>query len=509
MKRTVDWKLCFIIIITIMSRTVLLGQYPGGIHSDEAFAGYEAYSMANFGMDSWGYEHPVYLAVWGSGMSALESYLMIPFVALWGLNSVTVKIPQMLLGILTVYVFYRLLRKIANKNIAYWGAFLLAISPWHIMMSRYGMDCNITPAFIVLGVYFAICGIEKKTYLLLSAVFWGLSLYAYAVNWLFVPIFLVGCLAYCIRYKKISCSWNLICSGIILFLFAVPLLLFVAVNVGIMPEIKSSFISIPKLVAYRGNEITLRNVPTNVVKLAKLFITQNDYLLWNCIKEFGIYYLYSTPIVIYGGFLIGKRCITNFRQKRFGYEFIVIWWLIAGIIVGLLQGIGINRMNYVLLAMFILLAIGVYGLCSKCKKYGKQIVISVYLVSFLFFEVVYFGKYQEQISDRQNAGAKEAIEYALTIGEEEEDIYVVNALRHSQVLFYTKYPTPDYLASVEWSMEEGVRDVIVQRFGRFCWDWDMELPGKGVYVILASDLEKYMELGYDVTQFQSCAVAVK
>ena len=148
-------------------------------------------------------------------------------------------------------------------------------------------------------------------------------------------------------------------------------------------------------------------------------------------------------------------------------------------------------------------------MCSNCKKYGKQVIISVYLVSFLLFELTYFGKYQEQISARQNAGAKEAIEYALTIGENGEDIYIVNVLRHSQVLFYTKYPTPDYLESVEWSMEEDFRDVVVHRFGRFCWDWNKDLYGEGIYIIQASDSEKYVELGYDVTQFQSCAVAVK
>ncbi len=86
MRARINWKLCIIFIVAIFSRVILLGEVPGGIHADEAFASYEAYSLANYGVDSWGYHNPVYLAVWGSGMSALESYLMIPFVALWGLN---------------------------------------------------------------------------------------------------------------------------------------------------------------------------------------------------------------------------------------------------------------------------------------------------------------------------------------------------------------------------------------------------------------------------------------
>lgn len=509
MKKIANWKLYCIFCVAVLSRVVLFGKNPGGINVDEAFAGYEAYSIANFGLDSWGYKRPIYLATWGSGMSALNSYLMIPFVTLWGLNSVTIRLPQVILGTITIYVFYRLIKKIANDSIAYWGTFLLAISPWHIMMCRYGMDCNLTPAFIVLGVYFAILGIERNRYLLISAVFWGLSLYAYALNWLFVPIFLSGCLIYCIKYKKLNYSSQLIISGIILFVFAVPLLLFVAVNIGITPEIKSSFISIPKLVAYRGNEISLKNILANFIKLIKLFITQDDYLIWNNIKGFGIYYLYSTPIVIYGGYAIIKKIIVNLKQKKFCYEFIIAWWIVVGIFVGLLQGIGINRINAVIPGAFIILATGMYELCNKCIKYVKQIIVVVYIISFLLFELVYFGEYQEQISNRQNIGAKEAIEYALTVVKEDEDIYVVNAIRHSQVLFYTQYPVNDYIESVEWTMEAGAREVYVQRFDKFCWDWNMESIDAGVYIILAEDIEKYKEQGYSITRFQSCAVAVK
>lgn len=509
MKEKIDYRLLIILLITIASRTILLGAFPGGIHADEAFAGYEAYSMLNYGMDSWGYEHPVYLSVWGSGMSALESYLMIPFVAIGGLNATTIKIPQMVLGVFTVYVFYLLLKKIANKNVAYWGAFLLAISPWHIMMSRFAMDCNITPALIVLGIYFAVCGIEKKQYLLLSAVFWGLSLYAYAVNWLFVPVFLAGCLAYCLYHKKISLSWNLVRSGIILFLFALPLLLFILINEGIIPEIKTSWISIPKLVSYRGNEITISNIVIYAKKLIKLFVTQNDYLLWNSIKGFGIYYVYSTPFILYGMYIVIKEYIKNAKKKEFSYEFILLWWFLSGIVIALLQGVGINRLNALHPVMFVFLAIAISNICKKYGKKVKNVLVVAYLLSFLAFELYYFTVFQQQISNIQHAGLKDALIYAQDICKEDEKIYVTNSIRHSQVLFYMQYSTTDYINSIEWTMEEGMRDVAVQGFGSFSWEWNSESPEEGVYVILSVDKEAYQNEGYQVTTFENCAVAVR
>ena len=68
---------------------MFFGKYLVGLHADEAYAGYEAWSMCHYGYDSWGYKNPVYLRAWGSGMNALNSYLMIPFIAIDGLSPVT------------------------------------------------------------------------------------------------------------------------------------------------------------------------------------------------------------------------------------------------------------------------------------------------------------------------------------------------------------------------------------------------------------------------------------
>ena len=71
-----NWQLIFIMLVALFSRSVLLGKIPCGVHADEAYAGYEAYSLLKYGTDSWGYRAPVYLTTWGSGMSVFESLFM-------------------------------------------------------------------------------------------------------------------------------------------------------------------------------------------------------------------------------------------------------------------------------------------------------------------------------------------------------------------------------------------------------------------------------------------------
>ena len=73
------WLPLALILIGVLVRGWALGAVPGGLNQDEAFAGYEAWSLLTSGVDSWGYPYPCYLVAWGSGMNALESYLAMPF----------------------------------------------------------------------------------------------------------------------------------------------------------------------------------------------------------------------------------------------------------------------------------------------------------------------------------------------------------------------------------------------------------------------------------------------
>ena len=62
-----------ILLVGVAVRVYRFGSLPRGINQDEAFAGYEAYSILKYGKDSFGYHNPVYLVAWGSGINALNS----------------------------------------------------------------------------------------------------------------------------------------------------------------------------------------------------------------------------------------------------------------------------------------------------------------------------------------------------------------------------------------------------------------------------------------------------
>ncbi|MBR2279774.1 MAG: hypothetical protein IJ903_02445 [Ruminococcus sp.] len=70
-------------------RLVLFGSHPAGLNQDEASIGYEAWSVLHYGIDRNGLSVPVHFIAWGSGQNALYAYLLMPFIALFGLNVVT------------------------------------------------------------------------------------------------------------------------------------------------------------------------------------------------------------------------------------------------------------------------------------------------------------------------------------------------------------------------------------------------------------------------------------
>ena len=87
--------LIFVILaIGLLVRLVGIVEYPAGLNPNEASAGYESYALAEDGMDRNGKTLPVQFISWGSGQNVLYSYITIPFIAVLGLNVLSIRLPM-------------------------------------------------------------------------------------------------------------------------------------------------------------------------------------------------------------------------------------------------------------------------------------------------------------------------------------------------------------------------------------------------------------------------------
>ena len=121
-------------LIGILARLILIGRIPYGLNQDEASAGYEAWSILNYGIDRNGVSYPVHLIAWGSGQNIAYSWLCMPFIALFGLSELTVRLPMALVGCISVVLFYFFLDNVPpppriTRITYFWGPFCLQYAP--------------------------------------------------------------------------------------------------------------------------------------------------------------------------------------------------------------------------------------------------------------------------------------------------------------------------------------------------------------------------------------------
>ncbi len=532
-KSTLNILFWLFMAIGIGARVWKFGVVPADINVDEAYAGYEAYSLLHYGMDSHGYRFPVYLTTWGSGMSALNSYLMIPFLAFFGAQTWVIRMPQLIVGCLTLWVVFLIVKRVINEYAALYALFFLAISPWHIMMCRWGMDANLAPGFIVFGLYFFLRGMENARYFILAALFYGLSLYCYATIWPFVPLMLVLQLGYGSCYKRICFSWELLVSGMILFFMALPLLLFLLVNFGVIEEICLPFISIPRLLHMRANEFSFSNLYEQIKNLWHIVKLQYDWLPHNGTEGFGIFYHCSFPFFVIGSFVYLKELVIGIVRKKYCPHMMILIQLGAAVLLGVSIQANINRVNILFIPIIIITASGIYYVCmlggrligvacsklrwkkengifetvssGQLRKWLLIVSVGCYLVLFVKFERYYFTEYRTEIEYHFCKGIEEAVDHALQY---DGTIYVSPGIQHPRILFYSEVDVTEYIETVKYyNYPSSFLETV--SFGRFNFEFDSTKPDKDAVYILskAVDLSVYEEMGFILDTFDWFTVA--
>lgn len=498
-----------ILAIGIFSRIYRLASVPGGINQDEAFSAREAWSLLVSGTDSFGYPWPMYLTTWGSGMSVWNSIMMIPFIAIFGRHMWAFRLPQAIVGIFTIVAIEKIVREIMNEDAALWAMFLLAVNPWHIMMSRWGLDCNMAPGFLIFGLLFFVLGIKNERYYLLSALFYGISLYCYATIWTVVPFIVLLQAVYLLYVKKARITKWTVGSGILLGVLAVPALLFLLVNNGYIPEIVTPWMSIPKLVVMRGSEVSLEGAGDKIKNLLYILAGENDKYWWNSTEKFGLYYKVFLGFALIGLFYCVKSVYKSIRTRTYdGYVLIGIQFLTA-FVLGALVYVNVNRINCIHISIIVFMAVGLYRvqqLLRKDLKYITQVTAIGFCILFLAFEKYYFGDYAQIIGGMFQDGMEQAVCYAENLAGEDETIYVGAYIDYPKVLAFSKLSPEEYRETVQYTNYPALF-LSVSQCGNYVFNTTVD-GSDGIYIVELSD-QNYGDMGYAVEQFGNMGVLYK
>ncbi len=448
--------LLFIVILAIgiYARVWEFGSLPPGLNPDEASIGVEAYYIYKFGMDRYGMSYPVHLISWGSGQNALYAYLLIPFVALRGINAESVRLPVMLSGIFSLPLVFIAGERLLGRKFAFVTMFFMAISPWHIVNTRWAVESNIMPFFFLAGFTALLVSNTKNWWFVISSALFSLCLYAYGTAYVGVPVFLLFVIPILIYSKRIS-VWQALTGLVVFLLIALPIILFIVINTFQLDTMYINMVSIPRLpVEARYETMTavfgerpLNAIWENAVIMSKVLWAQEDAFPWNFVAPFGYFYKFTFPLAAVGFLLTlpfaGPR--ENRTERWFLFS-----WMVAALTVGILHPVNLTRINLIFTPILLCIAVFVLML-EKYSPPTLPVTMLVLSVGFVLFNQAYHGdEYRRKASGIFNDGIIPAIEYATV---NSDSLICFTEQRYSlyiYALLVQRYHPSEYLNQLEW-----------------------------------------------------------
>lgn len=510
--------LLLIVILAFALRFELLSFVPPSLNWDEVSHGYNAYSILKAGRDEWGVSFPTIFRAYGDYKLPVYIYVTAVSEFFLGLNEVAVRIPSVIAGVATVFFTYLLVRQLTrNKTISLISAFLVAVEPWDLLISRFASEANLSLSLIVAGTYFFVLGLKRKSWIFVfSMICFGLSVWTYNSARIFTPLFLIG-LVVVFRDKVRGIFKN---RKLCLFSLVAVALFFIPMFIQlIMPSGSARYQwvqilnqgSINKITDLRNNStlpLMLKRVVFNkATYFASVFVTNyfshftpqflfikggSDYQF--NLPNWGLLYFVDAPFFIVGLIYLFK----NLKKEKFSQ--IIFLWLLLGPVAASLTSESPHTLRDIvsLPAPMLVTAVGVYTFFTwvykRFQKESGKLIFVVLVIAYVFIlgsSIETYGKkllfdYRDTYSWSWQYGYKEAVSYIKE-----------NYRKYDKIVITKKYGEPHefLLFFWPWSPESYRNDPRLVRFFQTNWYWvdrfdkfyfvnDWEIPhDKGVFVL--------------------------
>jgi 4-amino-4-deoxy-L-arabinose transferase-like glycosyltransferase len=456
--------LCIIFLLGVAIRFVGLGVNPVGIVDDEADAGYDAYSLLLTGKDQWGVSWPI-TSFRGFGDYRLPgyTYLSVAPVAAFGLTPFAIRFPSALFGTLTILAVYFLMKELFGRSsdfLPLLSAFFLAISPWHIGMSRIGLEETTSVFFVTCGMWALLGGRRHGGAIIAGAILLGASLYVYTPNVVLVPL-LIALTVYLFRKAYVRFRKQIVIGIVCFMLLFIGLLISAGTGTAATRTRQVNLTNNPALIDIVNEKqgacgsvlprVVCRLVFNKYSAYGTKFLTNylNHYspnLLaiygtdtqYSVLPGRGLLYLFDYPLLIVA--LVAVFLAVSPARL------LLVGWLFLSAIPDSLTSDGQYGRFFISYPVWpILIAIGITSVLShmKYRKLFLSLVALCFLVAAGSFVVEYWTFFPHRYSSYSHYG------YASLIGEIQNNIHsydrivvssrVNDSKQYIYYLFYTRY----------------------------------------------------------------------
>lgn len=464
-----------IVVVSFVLRFVQLGSIPVGLHGDEASIGYSSYALLKTGRDQNGVYLPLSIDQFGDHRPPGYHYVDIPFIKIFGLNEFAVRLPSVLFGVASSVILYVLVLKILGSvPIALLAALFLAISPWHVNISRATSEGVIAAFFVLCGVFLFIKAIEvKKTYVYFfvsSFIAFFLSFLFYHSARFFVPLFLIPtAIVLFLQYRPEK--KKLFYSVVLFVCLILSLLVLFSVGKGTDRPLTVSILHFPmgtaeleQQIGEDGNQhpIITRAFHNKLFFYGRFFVSNyfahfdGNFLFVDTglparyrVPWAGNLYLIDLPFLILGFSIL---LVMGLQKKKYLYLLPIIWLAAGAVPAGLTwEDIpNIQRSSFMIYAFTGITAFGMFEALKMVHK-RLRLVVSIVVVLLLAHNVFYFFHnyfYHMRIHEpwHRSAAVKEVVFTVKGLEEEYDEVVMTtegnnNLIHH---LFYLQFDPVEY-----------------------------------------------------------------
>lgn len=526
-----NWLLIIALVFAAALRLWHLGSTPPSLTQDEASLGYNAYSILKTGRDEYGKVLPVIFKSFGDYKPGLYVYLDVPFVAVLGLNEVSTRLPSALAGILSVYLIY-LVAKIlfpGKRKLPEIAALVMALTPWSIYFSRGAWEANVVLTITLAGIYFFLKALHSSKYLVLSTVFFALTLLTYqGAKLASAVVVLILIAVYWKEFFAIGKKY-IISSIVVGAVLSLPVILSLFNGQAGRLDVFSIF-SYPRPADYTQ---AFLNEGGEKVGSVTYYLYHSEALnfvreiLYRWFNHFSGRFLffegdYQNPghsAPYQGMLLLGDLLLLpaglffvfkNFAQNHKSYLFIFLW-LILSPLPAILSRDQVQSVRALNMAVPVVLVIGI-GLTSilvwianrKTAIFYYLLLAALYLGGFVYFLDAYFVHVPAHNSSYWNYGYRQVVEKIAGINPVPKNVVVEQSFAQPYIyfLFYQKYDPARYQKQAMLSKSANINDVgLVTNLDNIRFqniDWSALRRERRTVVVVGFQTPIPQDLSYDL-----------
>lgn len=218
-----------IIFFSILVRFWNLSAVPSALYYDEIDLGYQIRSYQETGRDYRGELSPFFARSFNTDKTPLPIWFSLVFGTIFSSPELQVRAGTAVAGVLVVILGMGIARLISSsQTLPYLTGLILGFSPWLIHFSRLAFEAQFALLTLFLFLYFFLSWqkTNKISYLYLSAISLGLSVYTYRTMSLLAPLLSIATLVLFYKqiidlgYKKITIALVLFSSLYLPFVYA-------------------------------------------------------------------------------------------------------------------------------------------------------------------------------------------------------------------------------------------------------------------------------------------------